>query len=86
MADAGVKGGLPRDHAQAFAAQAVLGAAKMVLESGQHPGQLKDAVCSPGGTTIYGIEALEKSGLRAAIMSAVDASTQRSEEMTKIYK
>lgn len=86
MADAGVKGGMTREHAQTFAAQAVMGAAKMVLESGQHPGQLKDAVCSPSGTTIYGIEALEKAGLRAAIMSAVDASTQRSEEMTKMYK
>lgn len=86
MADAGVKGGLTRDLAQTLSAQAVMGAAKMVLETGQHPGQLKDAVCSPGGTTIAGIAALEKNGLRAAIMSAVEASTARSDEMTKMYQ
>jgi len=86
MADAGVKGGLPRADAQTFAAQAVMGSAKMVLESGKHPGELKDAVCSPGGTTICGIHALEKAGLRAAIMAAVEASSIKADEMTKLYK
>lgn len=74
MADAGVAGGLFRDQAYALAAQTVLGAAKMVQESGQHPAALKDAVCSPGGLTIKGVLALEKYGFRHSIEQAVLAT------------
>jgi pyrroline-5-carboxylate reductase len=83
MADGGVRVGLPRDVSLALAAQTVLGSAKMVLETGQHPGVLKDAVASPGGTTIAGIHALERGGLRAALMDAVEAATRRSQELGK---
>lgn len=83
LADGGVHQGLDRTTAQTLAAQTVLGAAKMILESGQHPGELKDMVTSPGGTTIRGIEALEKRSVRAAVMSAVIAASERSRELGK---
>jgi pyrroline-5-carboxylate reductase len=72
---------LPRDIAQKLAAQTLLGAAKMVLETGQHPGVLKDAVCSPGGTTIEAIHELEKAGVRAGLINAVRASAEKSKKL-----
>eukprot|EP00741_Cyanophora_paradoxa_P023168 tig00021571_g22378.t1 len=84
MADGGVRAGLSRDVALKLAAQTVLGAAKMVLETGKHPGLLKDAVASPGGTTIAGIHELEKAGFRASLMNAVLAASQRSAELGKL--
>jgi len=77
MADAGVAEGLFRKDATLLAAQTVLGAAKMVLETGQHPGALKDAVCSPGGTTIRGVMALEEHGFRAAVEAAIEAAAHK---------
>ena len=77
LADGGVACGLPRDKALAYAAQMLSGSAQMVLESGKHPGALKDAVCSPGGTTIQGVRALEEGGFRAAAMNAVIAAYEK---------
>ncbi len=81
MADAAVADGMPRAMAYKFAAQSVLGAAKMVLETGTHPGALKDAVCSPGGTTIEAVAALEEQGLRAAVIKAQRACVQKAKDM-----
>ncbi len=78
LSDGGVAAGLPRDLATRLAAQTVLGAAKMVLETGQHPGALKDMVASPGGTTIEGLHELEKGGFRGTVMNAVRAATAKS--------
>ena len=81
MADAAVADGMPRAQAYKFAAQAVLGSAKMVLETGTHPGALKDAVCSPGGTTIEAVAVLEQQGLRSAVIAAQRACVQKSKDM-----
>lgn len=82
MADAAVADGMPRAMAYNFAAQSVLGSAKMVLETGRHPGDLKDAVCSPGGTTIEAVASLEANGFRNAVITAQRACVQKSKDMT----
>lgn len=82
LADAGVRMGLPRDVASLLGAQTMLGAAKMMLESGRHPGQLKDMVTTPAGTTIEGLYAMEKDGVRGAIIDAVAAATAKSKEIS----
>jgi pyrroline-5-carboxylate reductase len=84
LADGGVKVGLARPVAMALAAQAVMGSAKLVLESGEHPGRLKDQVTSPGGTSIAGVHALEQHGFRAALIAAVEAATNRSRELGEL--
>ena len=84
LADAGVRAGLPRPTAVVLAAQTLKGAAAMILEGGKHPGELKDQVCSAGGTSIAGIEALETGGFRGTVMKAVAAATKRSEELRKL--
>ncbi len=81
MADAAVIGGLPREKAYKFAAQSVLGSAKMVLETGKHPGELKDMVCSPAGTTIEAVAALERAGFRGAVIEAMRACMEKSASM-----
>ena len=81
MADAAVAGGMPRAQAYTFAAQSVLGAAKMVLESGKHPGELKDMVCSPAGTTIEAVASLERDGFRGIVIDAVQSCMDRSKEL-----
>jgi pyrroline-5-carboxylate reductase len=83
MADAAVQGGMPRAQAYTFAAQAVLGSAKMVLDTGKHPGELKDMVCSPAGTTIEAVRVLEEKGFRSAVFECVKACTEKSAEMRK---
>ena len=83
LADGGVACGLPRAKAQEYAAQMVLGSAQMVLESGSHPGALKDAVCSPGGSTNQGVRVLEQHGMRGAVMDAVIAAFDKTKEMGK---
>jgi pyrroline-5-carboxylate reductase len=81
LSDGAVAAGLPREIATRLAAQTLLGAAKMVLETGQHPGALKDMVCSPGGTTIEGVHELEKAGVRAGLMNAVRAASEKSKKL-----
>ncbi len=83
MADAGVQGGVPRAAAYTLAAQSVLGSAKMVLETGKHPGELKDMVCSPAGTTIDAVAVLEKRGFRSSIIEAMAACTEKTKAMAK---
>ncbi len=85
LSDGGVRVGLPRDIASRLAAQTVLGSARMVLETGEHPGVLKDAVTSPGGTTIAGLHALEQGGLRGCVMNAVKAATLRSQQLGQSF-
>ena len=81
LADGGVRAGLPRNTALQLAAQTVAGAAQMVLQSEHHPAELKEQVTSPGGTTIAGLHALERGGLRAALMNAVVEASERSREL-----
>ena len=81
LADGAVRDGMPRDMAYEFAAQAVLGSAKMVLETGLHPGALKDMVCSPGGTTIEAVRALEARGFRSAVLEAMEACSNKAKGM-----
>ena len=83
MADAGVACGLPRAKAVEYAARTLLGTAQLMLDSGAHPGQMKDAVCSPGGSTIQGIRKLEQGGFRGAVMEAVIATCEKNKEFIK---
>jgi pyrroline-5-carboxylate reductase len=83
MADGAVLQGIPRDKAYKMAAQAVLGSAKMLLETGEHPGSLKDKVCSPGGTTIEAVFTLEKNNFRGTVISAMEACTDKAIKMSK---
>ena len=81
MADAAVLAGMPRKQAYEMSAQAVLGSAKLLLETGKHPGELKDMVCSPAGTTIEAVKVLEEMGFRATVIDAVDACIEKSRNM-----
>ena len=81
MADAAVAEGMPRPQAYQFAAQAVLGSAKMVLETGKHPGELKDMVCSPAGTTIAAVKVLEEKGFRSAVIEAMEACAEKNRSL-----
>ena len=81
MADAAVAEGMPRKQAYTFAAKAVMGSAKMVLETGKHPGELKDMVCSPGGTTIEAVKVLEEAGFRGSVMQAMEVCAEKSRNM-----
>jgi pyrroline-5-carboxylate reductase len=81
LSDAGVKVGLPRATALELAAQTVLGSAKLLIDTGEHPGRLKDQVTSPGGTAIAGLHTLEAGGLRTTLMNAVESATRRSKEL-----
>lgn len=81
LADAGVKVGLSRRNAQRLAAQTVMGSAKMLLETDEHPGKLKDMVTSPGGTAIAGLHTLEQGGLRTTLINAVETATKRAQEL-----
>jgi pyrroline-5-carboxylate reductase len=86
LADAGVKVGLARDDSLILASQTVLGAAKMLIETGEHPGKLKDLVTSPGGTAIAGLHTLEEGGLRTTLINAVEVATQRSKTLGKMMR
>lgn len=81
MADGAVADGMPRDQAYQFAAQAVLGSAKMVLDTGKHPGELKDMVCSPGGTTIEAVRVLEETGFRSSVIEAMKACVKKARDL-----
>ena len=81
MADGAVRHGMPRQAAYQFAAQTLIGSAKLILETGKHPGECKDMVCSPGGTTIEAVAKLEEKGLRSAIIEAMDACVKKSKSM-----
>ena len=81
MADGAVADGMPRAQAYKFAAQSVLGSAKMVLETGKHPGELKDQVCSPGGTTIEAVRVLEEKGFRSSVIEAMKACEEMSRSL-----
>jgi len=86
LADAGVKVGLSRDDALILASQTLLGAAKMLIETGEHPGKLKDMVTTPGGTAIAGLHTLEEGGLRTTLMNTVEVATQRSRALGEMMK
>lgn len=86
LADAGVKMGLARDDSLFLSSQTVLGAAKLLIETKEHPGQLKDKVTSPGGTAIAGLHTLEQGGLRTTLINAVEAATNRAKELGELMK
>ena len=83
LADGGVMSGLPRDKAMLYAAETLIGAAEVVKQTGRHPGALKDAVCSPGGSTIEGVRVLEQRGFRGAAMDCIIAAYQKNQQLAK---